>query len=186
MSRLIVFFFLLMLLVGGCKEKYIPNLNLSVASFLVVEGFINSGTGPTVITLTRTTKVIDTADRIYERNADVSVQAENGSSIKLSETAPGVYSTPQLTLNTGIRYRVYIKTSNSREYASDFSAVRRTPDIDSVSWKRTDEGVQTFVNTHDALGKTKYYQWKYDETWEFHSKYLSVLKYVYDTAGQDN
>src|SRR4029078_7417977 len=39
------------------------------------------------------------------------------------------------------------------------------------------------VNTHDPQNSTKYYQWKYEETWEIHSAYKTKLKYVYDFDG---
>ncbi|MCW3087072.1 MAG: hypothetical protein JWQ78_458 [Sediminibacterium sp.] len=176
--------FLSLLLMSGCKEKYLPALNLAATSFLVVEGFINSGAGPTTIMLTRTNKIVDTVDRIYERNAEVRVESEAGSSVKLAETVPGIYSIAQLFLNPVARYRLYIKTKSGAEYQSDFSAVRRTPDIDSLSWNRSNGGVQTYVNTHDALNQTRYYQWKYEQTWEFHSPFASMLKYTYDPRGR--
>jgi hypothetical protein len=39
------------------------------------------------------------------------------------------------------------------------------------------------VNTHDVQNKTRYYQWKYVQTWEFHSKYISTLKLTWDSVG---
>jgi hypothetical protein len=178
----IIYFFLALLFVNGCKEKYLPNLNLSATSFLVVEGFINCGTGPTIITLTRSTKVVDTANMVFERGATVDVLSENGTRIALSETGTGVYSIPQLTLNSSTRYCIYIKTKDGKEYQSEFSDVRKTPDIDNVIWKRKNGGVQTYLNTHDATNKTKYYQWKYNQTWEFHSKYISTLALIWDPS----
>jgi hypothetical protein len=175
----IICFFLGTLFLGSCKEKYLPNLNLSVTSFLVVEGYINSGTGPTIITLTRTTKIVDTTNRVFERGAIVEILSETGTRIALSETGTGEYSVPQLTLNSNTRYCIHIKTKDCKEYQSDFSDVRKTPDIDSLSWKVKDGDVQTYVNTHDPNNKTKYYQWKYDEAWEFHSKFLTGLKLIY-------
>ncbi|MCW3087071.1 MAG: hypothetical protein JWQ78_457 [Sediminibacterium sp.] len=179
MKRVCIFFSFIILAVA-CKEKYLPQLNLPAASFLVVEGYINSGAGATTITLTRSTKVVDTATKVFERNAEVTVQGETGSSVKLTEVSPGVYSIAQLALNAATRYRLAIKTQNGKQYQSDFTEVRKTPDIDSVSWKRRDGGVQTYVNTHDPLNKAQYYQWKYDETWEFHSKYPASLKLNYN------
>ena len=177
--------FYLFSLVFGCREKYVPNLNLPATSYLVVEGFINSGTGPTAITLTRTTKLVDTSKIFYERKATVQVEGKiNTTAFPLTETGPGVYTIPQLTLNVNDQYRVYIKTQAGKEYVSDYSAVRTTPDIDSVSWKRDNTGVQIYANTHDAQSKTKYYQYKYDETWEFHSQYYTTIKVFYDARNR--
>lgn len=177
--------FYLFSLVFGCREKYVPNLNLPATSYLVVEGFINSGTGPTTITLTRTTKLVDTSKIFYERKATVSVEGKiNTTAFPLTETGPGVYTISQLTLNVNDQYRVYIKTQAGKEYVSDYSAVRTTPDIDSVSWKSVNTGVQIYANTHDAQGKTKYYQYKYDETWEFHSQYYTSIKVFYNALNR--
>ncbi|MEP7317151.1 MAG: DUF4249 domain-containing protein [Panacibacter sp.] len=176
-----LFFFFILLLTGiGCKEVYNAPLYSPPTGFLVVEGFINSGQGATVITLTRTTKLYDSVDIIYEHNALVTVEGENNESFPLYESTNGTYLSASLSLNSAEKYRLHIKTIDGKEYASDFSTVKSTPDIDSISWQRESGGVQTYINAHDAANSTKYYQWKYEETWEFHSTYLSSLNYIYD------
>ena len=46
-----------------------------------------------------------------------------------------VYIPPALyNLISNEKYRLKIKTMDGKEYASDFSAYRSTPDIDSLSW----------------------------------------------------
>jgi hypothetical protein len=176
-----IVYLLLTVLAIHCKEKYTPTLKLAAGSFLVVEGFINNGTGPTTITLSRTTKLSDTATIIPENGALVRVEAENGTNFPLSAIGSGKYTIAQLSLNSGTRYRVYIKTKDGKEYASDYSDARKTPDMDSVGWKPKDGGIQVYVNTHDPLNKTKYYQWKYNQTWEFHSKYINTLSITWDS-----
>jgi hypothetical protein len=172
-----LFLFSCILLVFSCREKYTPNLNEPANSYLVVEGFINNGPGPTTITLTRSTKLEDLKTIVPEPKATVRVEGkQNTTAFMLVETAPGIYTHPHLSLNANDEYRLYIKTSAGKEYVSDYSAVRSTPDIDEVSWDRKDGGVQIHTSTHDASGKTKYYQYKYEETWEFHSKYTQTLK----------
>jgi hypothetical protein len=172
---------LLFLVLLGCREKYVPQLHTNTQSFLVVEGFINSGTGPTTITLTKSVPINDTAGIVYEKNAIVRIEGKNNvTGFSLTESSPGVYTLPQLNINSNDQYRVYIKTKNGIEYVSDYSSVRHTPDIDSISWKRYNSGVQILANTHDNQNKTKYYQYSLDETWEFHSKYKSSLLPVYN------
>jgi hypothetical protein len=170
--------FIAMFAASACKEKYVPQLRLEATSFLVVEGFINSGNGPTIITLSRSTKVYDTAAIVYENGAVVAVVEEGLSgNMALQQTGSGVYS-GRVNLNPGKRYALYI-AANGKVYHSDFSEVRKTPDIDSVFWLPKSDGVQTYLDTHDPSNKTRYYQWKYDETWEFHSKFISSLKLLY-------
>jgi hypothetical protein len=47
--------------------------------------------------------------------------------------------------------------------------VQNNPPIDSISWKRDEEGVRVFVNTHNPEGNTRYYRWEFEETWEIRS-----------------
>lgn len=166
----------------ACKEPYNAPLNSPPAGYLVVEGFINASAGTTRITLTRSTKIYDSADIVFEPNANVRVEGENNESYPLFQTTIGVYEASLPALNPGEKYRLHISTKNGSEYASDYSVVRSTPAIDSISWTRDAEGVQTYINTHDPNNNTKYYQWKYEETWEFYSNYLSSLVYLYDAT----
>ncbi len=134
MKKLFVFYLLLLAFFVGCREKYVPQLNLPATSFLVVEGFINSGPGSTTITVSRTTRLTDTATISYETKATVRIEGKtNPAAFTLAETTPGRYTIAQLTLNANDQYRVRIKTINGKEYVSDYSSVRFTPAIDSIS-----------------------------------------------------
>ena len=168
----------MLLYAAACKNEYplpkeVRNLNL-----LVVEGLLNSGTGPTVIRLSRTFNPSDTGRLIPELRADVVVEGENNIRTTLVGNTKGEYSVPQLTLNSNVRYRLRIKTSGGREYISDFVPVQAAPPIDSVHWARTNDGVQFFISTHDSQNKTRYYRWEYDETWEINSEFLSNYQWV--------
>lgn len=174
---------LIVLLLWGCKEAYEPNIQSPHTGYLVVEGFINYGTSPTVINLSRTVKLIDTVNFKPENNARVHIEAESGEKIMLTQTSSGVYSA-YTNLSENKKYRLTITTSDQNEYVSEYSQVRNTPDIDSISWKQTDKGLQLHVNTHDKNKQTKYYRWKYDETWEIRSAFENSLKYTFDDNGR--
>jgi Domain of unknown function (DUF4249) len=169
-------FGLFILLVAGCKEKYESPATSPITGYLVVEGIVNGGKGSTILTLSRTTKLDNRAIQ-YEEGAQVKVEGEDNSVYFITETGPGKYVANNLNLLVGRKYRLRIKTNNGKEYLSDYEAVRTTPPIDSISWKRESEGLQLYVNTHDDQDNTRYYQWTYDETWEIHSAFKSALKY---------
>ena len=171
---------ILLIFIAGCKEKFIANVQSPPGGYLVVEGFINSGQDPTEITLTRSTRLYDTADIVYEHNAVVNIESENNELFPLYENGNGVYSSSSLTLDNNQKYRLKITTQDNKQYVSDFTSVKRTPAIDSISWQRENDGVRIYINTHDPQNTTRYYQWKYEETWEIHSAYLSTLLYVRD------
>lgn len=170
---------LVVLCITGCKEKYDLPVNQPETGYLVIEGVINSGPGETNIELSRTNK-ITSAEKQYERNAVVEVQGEDNSSIRLPENGVGVY-TASLSLDRTKKYRLSIRTQAGKEYISEYVPVKITPAIDSISWDYTNEGLQLMFNTHDPQNDTRYYQWDYQETWEFHSAYKSFLKYVLST-----
>jgi len=172
---------LLILLLVQCKKEYIPQINESDIKLLVVEGYINSGQGPTTIYLSRVADLKDTA-LIPELSAQVNIESDNGGVFALADNGNGQYAIPQLILDNNAKYRVSIKTSNGKEYVSDYSPVKHTPVIDSITWQRENEGVQIYVNTHGNQNDTSYYRWTYSETWEFHSAFVSYLDYVRDPA----
>lgn len=170
----------------SCREKYLPVLqNVAPTGYLVVDGFINSGPGPTTISLSRTTKISSPAGILRESKALVRVESiGNTSGFILTEVTPGIYTHPQLALIPNLQYRLYIKTKDGKEYVSDYSDYRATPDIDSLSWRRERDGVQIYTNAHAAAPATGFYRFTYDETWEFTATYTSRIKFVYNRNRQ--
>lgn len=167
---------ILILSVAGCKERYEAPVHLPVTGYLVVEGVINSVPGgATTITLSRTTK-LDNRKIQYELGAVVKVEGDDNSFFTLPEVTAGHYTSNSLNLSTAHKYRLNI-TSGGKQYLSDFVSVRNNPPIDSVSWKPENSGLQLYISTHDPKDSTRYYQWEYTETWEFHSSFPSLLKY---------
>jgi Domain of unknown function (DUF4249) len=171
-----LFYGLLLLSMAGCKEKYQLPFTSPVTGYLVVEGVINKGPGNTYIELSRTNKLSATQKQ-YETGASVNVEGNDNSTYQLQEISTGRYYA-FLNLNNSRQYRLRIKTPAGKEYLSDFVEVKITPPIDSISWQEESKGVQLHINTHDPQNNTRYYQWDYDETWEFHSAYKPVLKFV--------
>jgi hypothetical protein len=165
------------LLLGlGCREKYPLPADMPATGYLVVEGVINSGQGPTSLTLTRTLKLVDSFSISYIRNAVVRVEGKDNSVHVLNETGTGVYSSPQLNLNQAQEYRLYIRIPEGKEYRSDYRPIIKTPPISSISWERQN-GVNIFANARDPQNNTKYYRWEYEETWEFNSAFETSVKY---------
>ena len=162
---------ILILLFAKCKQEYNPEIEAKSTGFLVVEGFLNSGQGPTTIRLSRSSDLEDTALK-PEAGAQLNVEGEDGSNFLLFGNGNGEYSVAQLTLNNGVKYRLHIRTTDGKEYVSDYTPVKYTPPIDSITWQREDGGLRLYANANDPQNNTKYYQWKYEETWEIHSAYL--------------
>ena len=172
-----LFYILLIIIAASCTQKYTPTLRPSSNNFLVMEGTLNSGSGLALLTLSRSTN-LDSPSTQYEQGAQITVQASDSSTFTLQETSAAKYTASDLNLDTTKKYRLKILTSNGEIYTSDFVSVIPNPPIDSISYQQNNSGLQISVNTHNPQNNTRYYQWLYNETWEFHSAYLSKLKYV--------
>ncbi len=161
----------------SCRQSYISPAIQNNPSFLVVDGFINSGQGPTVLTLSRTAN-LSTQLPSPELNATVNVLDENGNAFALTEKGNGVYSISQVPVDYNKKYRVQILTANSKQYLSDLVTPKKTPAIDSIPWELNNNGVNIFVNTHDPGNNSRYYRWEFAETWERHAFFDSQLKFM--------
>jgi hypothetical protein len=171
---------ILLLLFAKCKQVYDPHIEAKTTGLLVVEGFLNTGQGPTTIRLSRSTGLQDVS-LDPEFSAQVTVEGNDGSNFVLDDNGGGVYSNAQLVLNNGAKYRLHIRTLDGKEYASDYTPVKYTPLIDSITWQRENDGLRIYANARDPQNDTKYYQWKYEETWEIHSAFYTSIKYIRDT-----
>ena len=170
--------FLLLTAIGiGCKDKFDFELKDTDVSLLVVDGFLNAQ-DTTKITLSRTVKVNSITTFKPELNAIVSVEGKTGGNYQLSSAGNGNYIYNQLPLIQGNEYRLRIRTSDNREYLSEYVPVKPCPPIDTIGWKRTNEGLELFVNTHDNTNSSRYYKWTYEETWEIRSFYYAEYEWV--------
>jgi hypothetical protein len=117
---------------------------------------------------------VDTLRTVFpESGAQVTVESDASNTYPLIEKAAGTYACAPLNIDASRKYRLRVKTSDGKEYVSDFVPVKNAPPIDSVGFAPQATGVQLYVNTHDNANGTRYYRWDYTETWQFHSKYVS-------------
>ncbi|HYK47797.1 MAG TPA: DUF4249 domain-containing protein [Parafilimonas sp.] len=174
--------FYILIFIAGCKEAYNPSLKSLNVGYLVAEGNIVAGNDSTVIHLSRTTSISDSSNITNPvTNAAVQIESEDGQNYQLQDEFDGSYFAPPLNISTNKKYRVHIFTVDGKEYASDYVPVKISPAIDSVSWKLdSTNGVNIYVNSHDAQGQTLYYQWKYVETWQHRATYTSA--YVFENG----
>lgn len=176
----------------NCTKPYTPTKITGALNYLVVEGVINTGSNDsTLIKLSRTVPLSSGAGTTPELNATITIQSDNNLSYNLHEVGNGLYMSDNLNLDNTHKYRLNINTSDSKDYVSDYIAPVVTPPIDSVGFTIKGNGLQIYVNTHDAKNSTHYYRWDYTETWEFHSEYFSyyisngIDDMVPRTASQD-
>jgi hypothetical protein len=74
-----------------------------------------------------------------------------------------------------------VQTRDGKQYESAFVTMRKTPQLDSVTYKYEERpsagmnGMQIYVNTHDPSNNTNYYRWDWEETWVFYTPFNSVI-----------
>jgi len=170
------------ILFAGCRDKFELPLRETDVSRLVVEGVLTVGQAPTTINLSRTVNVNDTARIKPVLQAKLTVEGKDGSSFNLTEKGNGSYMHAQLPIVIGQEYRLRIHTNDNREYLSDYVMTRKTPAIDSISWKLDNQGMTIYANAHDPANNTRYYKWDYDETWEIQSYYPAAYRWTGGTT----
>jgi hypothetical protein len=172
--------FALLFFMDSCIEPFSPPEVNSVENHLVVDGFLNVGKDTSRIELRRTQNVNQTAGPTIESNATVSVESESGEVNAFTESRAGLYELPPRPYNTADKYRIRIKTQDGNEYLSDYVTVSVTPAIDSLTTKfdSFQDAMIFYVNAHDAQGKTQFYRWKFEETWEYRAAYQTGIEVI--------
>ncbi len=170
----------LLIVVTGCLEPYNPPEISDNIDLLVVDGFINSSDNIATVRLTKAVPLSSTSNENIGVNAIVEVEDENGFIQTLNADGNGYYSLSAIQTTPDLKYRISILRNDSKRYYSQFISLTSCPPIDSISFKPStqSEGINIFVNTHDDSGQAKYFQWTYDETWEYTSRYGTNYKIV--------
>jgi hypothetical protein len=169
---------LLLILATACIEPYEPAVTSTDIRLLVVDAFLNTADGTGTVNLSRTVPLHADEKPAAELKATVTLEDGAGQIFTLSEKGNGAYSQSDLPIDITKKYRLHIRTGNSEEYFSDYIDIKTAPPIDSVYWVPESDGVQIYVDTHDATGRSHFYKWDYAETFEYTSAYSSSLKLV--------
>ncbi|HTE31917.1 MAG TPA: DUF4249 domain-containing protein [Chryseolinea sp.] len=171
-------FYLSLVCLSGCVEVYQPPDVPADIDLLVVDGFINTTGESATVRLTYAIPLDTVSQPVPEENASVVIEKNDGSEYTLNGKGNGVYEISNTTFEFSAQYRLHIRTHKSKEYFSDYIGLKRTPPIDSVTWRPDIDGINLLVNTHDAEGDAQYYIWNYEETWEHVASFFSTYKMV--------
>ncbi|HEY5744541.1 MAG TPA: DUF4249 domain-containing protein [Chryseolinea sp.] len=158
-------------LFSSCLDPYSPPGTTENVDLLVVDGYLSVTSSSVAVRLSHAVALDESGVPPVEQNATVRLEESDGGAVTLSGGADGNYTATGLTIDASKKYRVHIQTLGGKEYFSDYVDVLRTPDIDSVTWRPSDNDVTLYVNTHDDTGQSKYYLWNYVETYEYSAPY---------------
>jgi hypothetical protein len=162
---------------NGCIEPFSPPEINSPEQFLVIDGFLNIGGDTTKIELRRTQNTNE--KRLYtpETGARLTAETDKGENYQFTDAGKGLYLLLPGTMNQSVKYRLNITTRNGTKYASAFVPVNKTPPIDSITYVHDKflNAVVFKVNTHDPTNNTKFYKWKFEDTYEYYSRFYSSI-----------
>lgn len=174
-SLLVVFFG-----IQACIDTFSPPEVNSDEGYLVVDGFLNLSMDTSVIALRHSQNVNAGGIPNIETRARLKVETEKGESYAFTEMPGGKYFLAPQSLSVNNKYRLDILTQDGRHYQSAFVQAVATPEIDSIGAKV--DGVRNAmvfsVNTHDNSGKTRFYRWTFEETYEYNAPLYSALEVI--------
>jgi len=167
----------MLLILYSCIDPFSPPEVNSDASNLVVDGFVNIGKDTSRIALSRTQNTSVLAATFKEVGAKLTVEGETGEKFNFTEKGGGQYYLIPENYNQSGKYRLRIRTKNGKEYLSDYVAAKKTPAIDSVTWEhdKVRNAIVIKVDTHDPKNQTRFYRWKFEQTYEYRSAVFSAL-----------
>jgi hypothetical protein len=168
---------LLLILLTGCLTHYDAPTVQREKNILVVDAFINLSDKAATVKLSRTIELSSTSESPQETGAMVTILSDHNDTFRLSSQKNGSYSISNANFDLAKKYQLKISTKDGNNYSSDLVALSKSPEIDSITWSYSTEGVTIAGTTHDPEGFSKYYMWDFNETWKYTSPYQSGLLY---------
>jgi len=162
----------------GCIEPYPTTVSDDKAGYLVVDGFLNTAAQRIEVKLSRAIPLENPEVPVPETEAIVKLQDEDGNLADVPEDTPGTYSAAGLFIDISKRYRLLITTKQNKVYTSALVELKPTPPIEDLQWIAGPDGVTIKVSTHDDTKQSRYYKWKFEETYELRPAYDSRYKMV--------
>ncbi len=186
----------LVILAGACRTPFEPEIE-GFSDLMVVEGRLTDDSLGSVVRLSRSFG-LDRVQNLPVQDADVWIEALDGSSYPMTEEESGVYRSDPAGLVpiVGESYRLMIRTLEGREYASSFEIMKSSPPIAAVEWeigtKEDDlsgietQGVYIRVDARDPENNTRFYRWTWEEVWEIRVPFAIRGEWVWEPSPQIN
>ena len=167
-----------MLLLMVCCIEPIEIESDTYDKLLVVEGRLSGEAKQHKILLSSTSRIND-RQVIPEEGASLTIRENNGGIVTLTENEPGAYYTPIFAGSPGKSYQLLIETKDGTRYISEEVSFKSTPEIKNIYAEYfndrgyEDNGVAIYLDTEDPSGRTRYYRWEFEETYEIETPFPS-------------
>ena len=163
---------------SGCIEEYEADISEDDANLLVVEGAICSSQYNTFY-LSHTNSINASYQPQMVWGAKVYVRGTDGSEYTTQQTDGG-YTCWIGALSPDVEYYLHIET-DGEVYESEPQKPLRTERIVDISVVQNTPGsnIDVLVTPDEPFDpdKANYYLWTYDETWEVHPDYTTMMYY---------
>ena len=182
--RLVVVILWMFLSFTSCISDFTPEVK-SMAGILVVDGMITDGVSEFRLSrsvgisdLLRDSEVITNAHLYIERNDGVLLEGINDGN--------GCYLVHTGDLLLDKEYRLCFSV-NDRLYQSSFLKPIQTVEIDSLSYRKDDNGqVAIRITSKGGVNTSAYYRWSYRETWEVKARLRATHYYEKGVLTENN
>lgn len=167
---------LLILLFAGCEEYYVPNVD-SVQPVYAFEGYITDQPGPYCVKIIKSNGYNAEHQTEFVSDAQVTIECKGGLNYNLTYDSNGCYYTDSAEFigNIGKSYRLRVKTSDGKEFLSEYEQLLDCPDIEELTaqyyenkvvstdgmnyFDNIEKGLQV-MNTTNTIGFTPYYKYE--------------------------
>ncbi len=169
----------------SCIYPFTPEAQDGSGAF-VIEGDILLGDF-TKVKLSYTAPVDAPASAPEPPLCEVWVEDEAGAvyaGVRDTDT-PGSYRVDTRSASQDKRYRLHVtRSSDNREYVSDWGEAPLVPEIDSLSYNLDFDRsrLNVALSMHSRGGS--FFKWNYVENWEYHADYDAVIKYIPPEPGR--
>lgn len=170
---------MMLLTLQSCIEEYNAVLPADDVNLLVVEGTIISGETSGFL-LSRTVPL--TGDKAPEgvRTARLFIKGSDGLDLFVPRVYDNVYAVEVPKLNPEAEYSLHIEYDGEMYNTVPQKPLPSTP-IESVTYSQPKANGDVNILVTTAMPKdpeeTQYYRWFYDETWEIHAQYRTVVQW---------
>jgi hypothetical protein len=181
--------FILLFILTGCIEPYVPEIPEGAAESYVVNGHVTSVEGYQAVEISQTAALAE-PHYLPVNGCQGFIEDGKGNTFDMYEYEPGKYHVwiDQAYLGPGNAYRLVLTMPSGEKIESDFDSMPQPATIDAIYYEREAKydanrdmnlnGMQFYADIHSAGSAGGYYRFKAEETWEYHTPMLK--EYYYD------
>lgn len=178
-----------LLILAGCIKPYEPELKDDSVQKYVVQGMVSSVEGFQEVNVSITSPV-DQPKYIGVSGCQVQIIDDLNQVFTLQDYSDGKYKVwmDQDVLIPGKSYKVIVHTPDGETIESSYDLMTSGPEVSDIYYEIkeiptndpgiVELGIQIYIDLNAQDDDSRFYNWKLNETWEYHSTY--PLEFYYD------